>query len=57
MLANKLLAKQVMLLPLYMQMPGLFSDSSSLVAAAVGAALLVTTCLIKNQANHNRWQV
>jgi len=37
--------------------PGLFSDSSSLVAAAVGAAFIITTCLIKNQANHNRWQV
>jgi len=43
-------------------LPGLFSDSSSLVAAAVGTAFLITTCLIK-KANHtsggqtNRWQV
>jgi len=43
-------------------LPGIFSDSSSLMAAAVGAALLVTTCLIK-KANYtsvgqtNRWQV
>jgi len=28
-------------------LPGIFSDSSSLMAAAVGATLVVTTCLMK----------
>jgi len=43
-------------------LPGIFSDSSSLMAAAVGASLLVITCLIK-KSNHtligqtNHWQV
>jgi len=39
-------------------LPGLFSDSSSLVAAAVGAAFLITTFINhKLGGQTNRWQV
>jgi len=47
-------------------LPGIFSDSSSLMAATVGAALVVATCLMKKNytssslgyvGQTNQWQV